>query len=67
MNNARKIREIEKIYFYDTKELEKYSNELKSITKEYNNLKNLCNRLITSNNAEVQKETLINIQRHLNQ
>lgn len=66
MNNARKIREMEKIYFYDTKEMENCSSKLKSITKEYETLKTLCKRLINSNNNEAQKETLLDIQKHVN-
>ena len=59
MNNARKIREMEKIYFYDTKEMESYSSKLKTITKDYDTLKSLCKLLVNSDNSQIQQETLL--------
>lgn len=46
MNNAKKIREMERIYFYESKDNEINKNELQNTTKKYEELKSLCRDLL---------------------
>jgi len=42
MNNAKKVREMERIYFIETKEYENNKVELLEISKKYEELRVLC-------------------------
>lgn len=48
MNNAKKVREMERIYFYESKDNEINKSELQDISKKYEALETLCKDLIDS-------------------
>lgn len=48
MNYAKKVRELEKIYFNDSKEYETNKVELLEIQKKYDELQSICRDLINN-------------------
>lgn len=52
MNNARKVREMQEIYFEESRENEINKNNLQILSKKYDCLEVLCKELIESFDSE---------------
>jgi hypothetical protein len=66
MNYARKVRELEKIYFNESKEYESNKFELMETHKKYEKLKTLCKDLLNNyDNKENIDDLIIKIKYHL--
>ena len=52
MNNAKKVREMQEIYFEESRENEMNKNNLKILSKKYDCLEVLCKELIESFDSE---------------
>lgn len=66
MNNAKKVREMERIYFYESKDNEINKNELLNISKKYEDLKDLCRDLVDSfDSANGITDSINKIKHHL--
>ncbi len=66
MNYARKVRELEKIYFNESKENESNKFELVETIKKYEELKTLCKDLLNNyDNKENIEDSVIKIKYHL--
>jgi len=66
MNYARKVRELEKIYFNESKENESNKFELIETHKKYEELKTLCKDLLNNyDNKENIEDSVIKIKYHL--
>lgn len=48
MNDAKKIRELQEIFFEESKDNEMNKNNLKNLSKKYDKLEMLCKELIES-------------------
>lgn len=59
MNYAKKVRELEKIYFNDSKEHETNKVELLEIQKKYDELQSLCRDLLDNYDNKNDIEMLI--------
>jgi hypothetical protein len=66
MNYARKVRELEKIFFNESKENEHNKNELIEINRKYKELQILCRDLLNNyDNKENIEDIIIKIKYHL--
>lgn len=66
MNNAKKVREMQEIYFIETKEHEKVKKSLDKVSKKYEILEILCKELIDlyDCNSDISK-SIHNIKNHI--
>lgn len=66
MNNAKKVREMERIYFIETKEYENNKVELSEISKKYEELRVLCCDLLDLYDGKSEIDgSIIKIKYHL--
>lgn len=66
MNNAKKVREMERIYFIESKENENNKVELSETQKKYEELRVICCDLLDSYDSKMNIEnSIIKIKYHL--
>lgn len=66
MNYAKKVRDLEKIYFKDSKEYESNKAELLNAQRKYEELQSLCKELInTYDNKNDIEMSIVKIKYHL--
>lgn len=66
MNYAKKVRDLEKIYFNDSKEYENNKIELLDVQKKYEELQSLCKELLNNyDNKNDIEMSIVKIKYHL--
>jgi hypothetical protein len=66
MNDAKKISEMQKIYYFESKENETNKSKLSELTEKYEDLENLCKDLVDMNDSKKDIQVIIQkIKHHL--